>query len=93
MAYNVYAARGLNGEGDFMLSASPVQSVITAPVVTVVEAKNDNINSGLGQCVAQMLASWLFDTERGVPVEKIYGAVSTGTVWRFLTLCDRVACA
>lgn len=84
--FTVDQASGLNGECDFILSASPIQSLITAPVLTVVEAKNDNILSGLGQCVAQMLGAWTYNQREGTTVERIYGAVSTGTNWKFLTL-------
>ena len=36
----VDAARGLNGECDFLLSRSPLQSVLRAPAFAIVEAKN-----------------------------------------------------
>ncbi len=53
--------KGLTGFCDFILSCSPEQYFITKPVVTIVEAKNDNINSGLGQCAAEMVAAQLFN--------------------------------
>ena len=43
--------RGLNGFCDFILSRSEQQQYLRAPIVTVVEAKNDNPKSGLGQCL------------------------------------------
>ena len=46
--FNVDAARGLNGSCDFLLTKSPLQSVLTAPVVAITEAKNDNLRTGLG---------------------------------------------
>jgi hypothetical protein len=43
------AARGLNGVCDFVLTRSPLQHVLTTPLVTIVGAKNDNLQTGLGQ--------------------------------------------
>lgn len=84
--FTVDASLGLNGACDYLLTANPEQSLITAPVLTIVEAKNDNIKSGLGQCAAQMSAAWLFNQREGTPQPAIYGAVSTGTNWKFLKL-------
>jgi hypothetical protein len=84
--FSIDPQRGLNGACDFILTTNPEQSLITAPVMTIVEAKNDNIKNGLGQCVAQMVAVWLFNEQESTPQEAIYGAVSTGTTWKFLKL-------
>lgn len=84
--FSVDETQGLTGRCDFMLSASPVQYTIEAPVMAVVEAKNDNINSGLGQCMAEMIAVRLFNEREGHPADGVYGAVTTGSVWRFLKL-------
>jgi hypothetical protein len=84
-AFNVDEARGLTGVCDFILSASDNQLLITAPVITVVEAKDNDIKLGLGQCAAEMVAALLFNERKG-QAQKIYGVVSTGTLWKFLTL-------
>ena len=87
--FTVDEAQGLAGRCDFMLSASPVQFAIEAPVLAVVEAKNDQINSGLGQCMAEMIAARLFNERETQRSEPVYGAVTTGSVWRFLKLQDQ----
>jgi hypothetical protein len=84
--FNVAPEKGLNGFCDFILSRSPMQLFLSAPVLTVVEAKNDNINAGLGQCVAQMVAARLFIEREGEGPTTIHGAVTTGSVWKFLKL-------
>ncbi|MBW4508228.1 MAG: hypothetical protein KME64_17190 [Scytonematopsis contorta HA4267-MV1] len=83
--FNVDEAKGLTGVCDFILSASDNQLLITAPVITVVEAKDNDIKLGLGQCAAEMVAALLFNERKG-QAQKIYGVVSTGTLWKFLTL-------
>ncbi|NEO98791.1 MAG: hypothetical protein F6K58_08960 [Symploca sp. SIO2E9] len=89
--FNVDAASGLEGRCDFILSCSPEQYEITCPVMTIIEAKNESIKSGLGQCIATMLAAKLFNQRQGQSVEKIWGAVTTGTDWKFLTLVNQTA--
>lgn len=89
--FNVDAEKGLEGRCDFILSRSPEQYDITSPVMTIVEAKNESIKSGLGQCIATMIAAQLFNQQQGTMPESIYGAVTTGTDWKFLKLCDRTA--
>ena len=69
-----------------MMSASSVQYSMEAPVLVVVEAKNDNINRGLGQCMAEMIASQIFNKNEGISRDCIYGTVTNGSVWRFLKL-------
>ncbi|KAB8317309.1 hypothetical protein SD81_018540 [Tolypothrix campylonemoides VB511288] len=88
--FNVDAEKGLNGYCDFLISRSKEQLTINAPVVIIVEAKNENIKGGLGQCAAAMLAAQLFNQEEGNEIKTIYGAVTTGDIWKFLKLegCD-----
>jgi hypothetical protein len=93
--FTVDPERGLNGTCDFILTRSAEQFFISKPVVTIVEAKRENIPSGLGQCIATMLAAQLFNQHEGelsdVPVDVIYGAVTTGTDWKFLKLVGQTA--
>jgi hypothetical protein len=42
----------------------------------------------LGQCAAAMLAAQLFNQQEGNDIKTIYGAVTTGDIWRFLKLED-----
>lgn len=88
--FTVDAARGLTGYCDYILSRSKAQLTINAPVVMIVEAKNENIKAGLGQCVAEMLAAQMFNAREGQAIETVYGAVTTGEIWKFLTLVDTV---
>lgn len=87
--FNVDATQGLNGFCDYILSASPFTLEIESPVVTIVEAKNESTNVGLGQCIAEMVAAQRFNQARDRMIESIYGAVTTGRVWRFLQLADQ----
>jgi hypothetical protein len=87
--FNVDTALGLTGYCDFLISQSMEQLLIEAPVLALVEAKNDNIASGLGQCMAEMIAAQMFNDRKGHPIEWVYGVVTTGTNWKFLRLRER----
>jgi hypothetical protein len=84
--FNVDMAIGLNGVCDFLISRSPEQLILEAPAVVIVEAKKDNIKSGFGQCIAEMIAAQRFNQEAGQPIQTIYGTVTTGNIWTFLQL-------
>ncbi|MEH2199427.1 hypothetical protein [Nostoc sp.] len=88
--FTVDSAQGLNGNCDFIISRSSELLILNAPVVTIVEAKKENINAGLGQCVAEMLAAKLFNEREGNNIQAIYGTVTTGTSWKFLKLIGQV---
>jgi hypothetical protein len=39
----------------------------------------------MGQCIAEMVAAQIFNQQSGNNIETIYGVVTSGTNWRFLT--------
>jgi len=84
--FTVDNSKGLNGTCDFIITKSPEILILTAPVITVVEAKKENINAGLGQCAAEMVAAQIFNEQASSEIKIIYGAVTTGSIWQFLKL-------
>lgn len=86
--FNVNEKRGLVGYCDYILSRSQEQLTINAPVILITEAKNENIKAGLGQCVAGMVAAQQFNQQEGQAIDGIYGAVTTGEIWKFLKLVE-----
>jgi hypothetical protein len=84
--FDVDSERGLNGICDFIISNSPEILFVSAPVITLVEAKKENITAGLGQCVAEMLAARIFNQRTRNEVSTIYGGVTTGSIWKFMKL-------
>jgi hypothetical protein len=84
--FSVDRERGLNGFCDFLLSRSQVPYIVEAPVVMVVEAKKGELDLGLGQCVAEMVAAQLFNEQAGRAMPVIYGSVTSGKLWQFLKL-------
>ncbi len=88
--FNVEAQVGLNGYCDYILTASREMYEIKTPVITLVEGKNENIKGGLGQCMAKMVAAQRFNQQHDEEVPAIYGAVTTGTNWKFLKLSAQI---
>jgi len=86
--FNIDKEKNLNGFCDFIISLSSEQLFIKSPIITLVEAKNENLMSGLGQCVAEMIAARMFNEKEGNKVPIIYGLITTGIFWRFLKLKD-----
>ena len=78
--------KGLKGICDFIITRSPEMFTINAPVVMLVEAKNENIKYGLGQCLAEMIAAQEFNHREESDISQVYGVVTTGNLWKFLVL-------
>lgn len=93
VTFDVDRAQGLEGLCDYIFSCSPRQLYIEAPVVMLVEAKNEDMKRGYGQCLAEMVAAQRFNIDSSIQKQKIgqcehtvYGAVTTGERWKFLEL-------
>jgi hypothetical protein len=84
--FNVNREIGLNGVCDFLLSKSTTAYIIEAPVIMLVEAKKGELDVGLGQCVAEMVAAQIFNQNEHRSIPIIYGSVTSGKLWQFLKL-------
>ncbi len=78
--------KGLIGECDFILALAPPVLPLRAPIATLVEAKKNDVEAGLGQCIAQMVAARLFNQAAGQAAIPIFGCITTGEIWQFLKL-------
>ncbi|CAK0779991.1 hypothetical protein CCP3SC15_60025 [Gammaproteobacteria bacterium] len=90
--FNIDKEKGLLGICDYIISLSAEQLTINAPVIALVEAKNENIKAGIPQCIAEMLAAQLFNQQHENTTDTIYGAVTTGSNWKFLKLKEKAIC-
>jgi hypothetical protein len=87
---DVDKALGLKGFCDFLYSKAPKTPIIKAPIFCIVEAKNDNLERGIPQCIAEMYAARLSNERNKKPINVIYGCVTTGYQWLFLKLDEAV---
>jgi hypothetical protein len=81
---------GLQGECDFIVARTVPLPELRSPLISIVEAKKNDIESGLGQCVAQMVGSQIWNERDNHPMEALFGCVTTGEVWQFLRLKQTV---
>jgi hypothetical protein len=84
--FDADSAAKLNGYCDFIVARAPQQPQIIAPVMVIFEAKRENINEGLGQCIAGMVGAQRFNKRNNTPIDPVYGCVTTGSLWKFLCL-------
>ena len=84
--FDVDTANGLTGYCDFLFTLAPHSIDIQAPVVSVVEAKKDDIPRGIPQCLAELVAAQILNAKAGKPIETLYGVITTGEIWKFLRL-------
>ncbi len=82
--FNVDRERGLDGFCDFLLNRSENPFTIDAPVLMLV--KGGEIETELGQCVAQMVAAQVYNQSQEQSIPVIYGCVTSGKFWQFLKL-------
>jgi len=81
---------GLSGECDFILAKQTGSFDINTPIITIVEAKKNDIEIGIPQCAAQMLGARIYNKEYGNQLDIIYGCVTTADDWIFLKLDKNV---
>lgn len=84
LSLDVDRDRGLSGICDYLLAGSSERYFLSHPLVAVVEAKREDITGGLGQCVAAMVGAREFNHREGLLGTTVHGAVTTGSIWRFL---------
>jgi hypothetical protein len=84
--FTVDTELGLSGICDFLISQSREQLEVESPVVVLVEAKRADLNVGMGQCMAEMVAAQRFNQQAGRDSAPVYGCISSGILWRFLKL-------
>jgi hypothetical protein len=76
----------LSGICDFMITHSQPYET-PRPIVVLVEAKNDQPQSGYGQCLAEMLAAQMLNQQVGINMP-VYGVATSGNLWHFMRLQD-----
>jgi hypothetical protein len=83
---SVNANDDLAGPCDFFFALHPPKPEMEAPVISLVEAKDEDMDWGIAQCAAQMYAAKLFNEAQQKPIDIIYGCATTGYEWQFLKL-------
>jgi len=67
------------------ISRSPEQLTVEAPAIVIVEAKKSDIKSGIGQCIAEMVAAQRFNAAKVNQSLQLMESLLV-ELWRFLKL-------
>jgi hypothetical protein len=70
----------LVGVADYVVA--PRRAYLETPLVCVVEAKKDDFEQGLAQCLVEMKACQVSNEEAGGLID-VYGVVTNGEGWKF----------
>lgn len=81
---------GLQGECDFILAKDTKSYDISVPIFHIVEAKRNDLEEGVRQCSAQLVGAKKYNEKKGIPMEKLFGCTTTGDVWQFIELSDKL---
>jgi len=81
---NINPDDNLSGECDFFFTLVPQSPYLEAPIISIVEAKDEDMEWGIAQCAAQLYGAKLFNEAEGKHFPVLYGCASTGTDWQFI---------
>jgi len=73
----------LTGNVDYLIAEN--RSYIEAPLVCIIEAKKDNFEQGLAQCLVEMQACQWNNQQLGKVID-VLGIVTNGEGWKFYKL-------
>ena len=74
----------LSGACDFLFALQSPKPYIEAPIISIAESKDEDIEWGIAQCAAQIYGAKLFNDAEGKNIPFIYGCATDGTEWQFM---------
>lgn len=74
----------LNGPCDFFFALHPPKPYLDTPIISLAEAKNEDLAWGIAQCAAQIYGAHLFNLSEQKNIPTLYGCATTGSDWQFM---------
>jgi hypothetical protein len=87
---NVRSEDDLSGPCDFFFSLQTPKLYIEAPIISLAESKDEDMEWGIAQCAAQMYGAKLYNDMEGKDIPIIYGCATDGIEWRFIKFENNV---
>lgn len=81
---SVNAGDDLSGPCDFFFGLHPQKPYLETPIISLVEAKDEDLEWGIAQCAAQLYAANFLNIQEGKKIDTLYGCATTGTEWLFM---------
>ena len=79
--FDVDKHQSLNGLADYIICVSKSKAIIQSPVAAIAESKRNDPKDGMGQCIAELIASAIFNEQRKSQVPKLFGIMTNGNQW------------
>jgi hypothetical protein len=76
--------RDLSGACDFFFILEAYKPYIESPIISLVEAKDEDMDYGIAQCAAQLYGARLFNEMEGKNFPFLYGCATDGVEWKFM---------
>lgn len=74
----------LSGECDFFFTLIPEGIYLEAPIISLAEAKDEDMDYGIAQCAAQLYGVKLFNEQENRNIAVLYGGATDGDRWQFM---------
>ncbi len=87
---NVRSEDDLSGPCDFFFSLQLPKLYVEAPIISLAESKDEDMEWGIAQCAAQMYGAKLYNEMEGKEIPIIFGCATDGIEWRFMKLENNV---
>lgn len=81
---NINSNDDLAGPCDFFFGLYPLSPYIETPIISIAEAKDEDLEWGVAQCAAQMYAAHLLNQQEEKDLPILYGCATDGVEWQFL---------
>lgn len=69
---------------DFFFVLEPYKPYLESPIISLVEAKDEDMDYGIAQCAAQLYGAKLFNEREGKNFPVLYGCATDGVEWQFM---------
>lgn len=89
-AININPEQDLAGECDFFFALHPPKLYMDAPIISLAESKDEDMEWGIAQCAAQMYGAKLFNQQEGKDLPVLYGCATDGLKWQFMRLENNI---
>ncbi len=76
--------KNLSGECDFFFVLAPRKPYLESPIISLVEAKDEDMDYGIAQCAAQLYGAKLFNEMEGKNIPVLYGCATNSNDWQFM---------
>lgn len=80
----INADENLSGACDFFFTLVPQGAFLESPIISVVEAKDEDMDYGIAQCAAQLYGAKIFNEREGKNIDVLYGCATDGVEWQFI---------